>query len=193
MKKIIRNSIFVCMIFLAAVKSHAEEKKIKWNFKQVDLLEMIEIYSKATGAQFIVDTTVRGKISNFTQTEITKDEAFNFLSRSMTINGFSWVKINDKYVVRNARSAQRDGIPVYSELPASEPEHMATYMYKLKNATCDDIKSRLGRILNSSYGEIECEPDSNNLIITDFTTALHRINTIIEKVDVAAAKAPTKK
>lgn len=193
MMRLIRNSVFVTLIFFAAANSQAEDKKIKWNFKQADLLEMIEYYSKATGTQFIVDATVRGKISNFTQTEITKAEAFNFLSRSMTINGFSWVKINDKYVVRNARSAQRDGIPVYTELPASEPEHMATLIVTLKNTSCNDIKTRLGRLLNSSYGELECEPDSNNLIVSDFTTAMHRINAIIEKVDVASVKAPVKK
>lgn len=165
-------------------------------FKNAELTDMIEAYSKATNTPFIVDSTVRGKITNLNEELLTREEALNYLSRSLALNGYSWIKINDKYIVRNARSAQRDSIPTYKTLPPAEPEHMASYLYTLKNTTCEYMQSNMSRLLTSSYGEMTCLASKNTIVATDFTGSLQRIHTLLNDLDalpnVKAEKAPEK-
>ncbi len=165
-------------------------------FKNAELTDMIEAYSKATNTPSIVDSTVRGKITNLNEELLTREEALNYLSRSLALNGYSWIKINDKYIVRNARSAQRDSIPTYKTLPPAEPEHMASYLYTLKNTTCEYMQSNMSRLLTSSYGEMTCLASKNTIVATDFTGSLQRIHTLLNDLDalpnVKAEKAPEK-
>ena len=41
----------------------------------------------------------------------------------------------------------------------------------------------MGRLLNSSYGEIEAMPKTNQLVITDWTSSLNRISEMLKEID----------
>ena len=178
MKKIIIVASLIFSVFVTA------QDKLQFNFPNEELTKIIELYSKATGTRFVVDSTVRGKITILNSTPITMEESYNQLSEALKLNGFAIIKKADYSTVRNARSAQRDGVEVSSVLPSIRPERMATWVVTLKNIPVDEFKFRLSRMMSSSYGEIESVQTSNQLIITDFTSTLHRIADIIKEADI---------
>lgn len=175
------KSIIAVVLFLSSF-AFAQEK-IKMNSNNEEVTKMIETYSKATGQKFIIDSTVRGKATVFNSEEVTYEEAFNIISEVLALNGFAMIKKDNVYVVRNARSAQRDGIEVYTTLPKAKPERMATWVVTLKTVSAAEIRSQMGRLLNSSYGELEANLKTNQLIVTDFTSSINRIAEMIKEID----------
>ncbi len=179
------KNIFIAIIFLFSATALTQEK-IKFNFPNEDLSKIIEIYSKATGTKFVVDSTVRGKISLYNSNDISLEEAYNQLSEAMALNGFAIIKKDDYSLVRNARSAQRDGVEVTTTLPSVRPQRMATWIVTLKYISSDELNRQMSRLMNSSYGEVQSVGSKNQLIITDFTSTLNRIAEIIKTLDQPA-------
>lgn len=159
------------------------QEKMKFNFPDEDIVKIIDIYAKATNAKIVMDSTVRGKITILNPGEITQEEALNQLSEGLAINGFSMNKRDDYYVIRNARSAQRDALEISTSLPSLKPQRMATWIVTLKNISAAELRNQFGRMISSSYGEIEYNRKSNQLMISDFTSALHRVNSILLEFD----------
>ena len=175
--------LFFIFAVLGSIKSYSSEVILSWNYKNAELLTVVEAYSKATGAKFVVDSTVRGSISMLNQQKLSAEEAFNQLSKALALNGFSWIKNKDSYVIRNARSIQRDNIDVYTDPPPVEPEHMVSFIYKCKFLDCGKMASEI-RVLTSSYGEMSASTERNSIIFTDFTGNINRVNNMLAKLDV---------
>ncbi len=176
MKKL---AMVLCLMITVQVWS---AEKMKFNYVNEELTRVIENYAKATGQKFVIDSTVRGKISILNQSEITTEEAFNQLSEALAVNGFAFIKQGDFYTVKNARAAQRDNVPVSAEVPAAQPQRMATWVVALKYGSADSIQKDI-RLLTSSYGEMSASRETNQLVITDWTSNLQRISEMLKQID----------
>jgi general secretion pathway protein D len=155
-----------------------------FDFPNVEITDIIKAISELTGKNFIIDSTVRGKITIIAPSKITVAEAYKAFLSSLAINGFTVVPSGGFLKIRNARSAQRDGIDIYSGNYYPNSDQMITKVVHLKHITADTVKTQLGRLLNSSYGEIEAYPQTNSIIISDFGSSIDRIMKIINQLDV---------
>lgn len=172
-----------CVIALVILATAAQaEDKMKFNVISEDLPKVIETYSKVSGQKFIVDSTVRGKITLLNPAEITVTEAFEQLSLALALNGFAISKHGDVMVIRNARSAQRDYMEVGTEKPSLKPERMYTWIYALKNISARELMYSM-RMWTSSYGEVTVNDGANQIIITDFTSSLNRVADVLKELD----------
>lgn len=189
MKKIILSA--ACAVsFLFSIAAFAETK-IKMYFNNEDITKVIEVYSKASGQKFIIDPSVRGKISIFIQEDIGLEEAFNHLSSSLAINGFAISKQGDTMIVKSGRNIQRDYIETTTKLPSLKPERMATWIYTFKNTSAENVNRDL-RILPSKDGEMSVYADNNQIIISDWTSNLNRIADVLKEIDVKASPETAK-
>ncbi len=179
-----KSMIALALVSLMSFAAQAE-KKISFNYMSKDLGELIEVYSKASGQKFVVDSTVRGKVSVLNNEEITLTEAFNQLSSALAVNGFTYVKAGDVMVVRNARAAQRDGIEVFTNtLPNAQPTRMVMWIVDLKHINAASVQQNIGRMMTSSYGEVQAVNDKNQIIVSDWSTAIPRVAEMIKNLDV---------
>ena len=184
---------FIAFLLLVISVVAQAEDKMKWNYKNEEITKLIEDYSKASGQRFIVDSTVRGRITILNPDDVPLSEAFNQLSEALAINGFAMVKKDDVLTVKNARSSQRDGIEVFNkEVPKAKPQRMVTWIANIKNVSVLELKSQIGRLLNSSYGEIEALEKTNQLIVTDWTSSIARIADVVKEMDMPADPKLTK-
>lgn len=174
--------VIAILILASSWAFAAPEPTIKLNIKNDELLNLIEMYSKASGQKFIIDPAVRGKVSILNQEPITVPEAFNQLSSALAINGFAISKQGDTMVIKSARNIQRDLVEVSTELPSLKPERMATWIISFKNLTAMDV-NRDFRIFPSKDGEMNVNVVGNQIIITDWTANLHRISEIVKQID----------
>lgn len=183
-----KNILF--LVFVLIGFSALASEKIMFSFKDGEITKAIEIYAQASKKQFIVDSTVRGKITILNPAEITIEEAYEQLSEALAINGFAIIKQGETLTVRNARSAQRDNIPVSTELPSAKPQRMATWVVNLKNIAANDVINI--RLLTSSYGEMSVNHEKNQLIISDWTSNLQRISEVIKQADIPTPEGVAK-
>ena len=174
---------FFALLVLTSTLSVFAEDKMKMNYVNEEITKIIQDYSKVSGQKFVIDSTVRGKITILNQSEIPLTEAFNQISVAMALNGFAILTQQDLMIIRNARSAQRDGTEVYaSDVPSVRPQRMVTWIYTPKHITAFEIQAHL-RLLTSSYGEIATIDSGNQLIVQDFTGNIQRISEILKTVD----------
>ena len=161
------------------------EDKIKFNFVNEEVGKVVEAYAKASGKKFVVTPNGLGRISLLNSEPVSEDEAFAQLSTALAVNGYAVVKQDDVYLIEQARAANRRSIEVVTELPTVRPERIVTLIIQLKNISAQDVNMEL-RNLVSKDGELNVREKGNQLIITDWTSALHRIQEIITRIDKPA-------
>ena len=176
----------LCAVYAAQVFA-AEKTTIDFNYKQVDILKVIEDYAKASGQKFIVAPGVRGRITITNSGPDTLPEAYNQMSLALALNSVGISKQEDVSVVNESRNIQRDLIDVGPELPALKPEKMFTWVINLKYSSADEINKQL-RILTSKDGELVPYVRTNQILVTDWVSNLYRIAKIIKEIDVPVSK-----
>ncbi len=154
-----------------------------FDFPNVDITDIIKAISELTGKNFIIDSTVRGKITIVAPSKITVAEAYKAFLSSLAINGFTIVPSGGFLKIRNARSAQRDNIDTYSGAYYPNTDQMITKIIHLKHITAETVQQQL-RLLTSSYGEMAPFSSTNSLIISDFGANIDRIMKILNQLDV---------
>lgn len=184
------KSVLAFVLVLGSSFANAAEK-LKMSFQNEELGKIIQAYSKASGQKFIVDPSVRGRISIFQPEAVPLEEAFNQLSSALALNGFAISKQGDTMLIRSARNVQRDLIEVSTEKPSLKPERMYTWVYTVMNLQASAINRDL-RILSSKDGEMSVLASTNQIIITDWVSNLHRISEILKQIDKPANPATAK-
>lgn len=182
---------FALILLAISAVAHAEDT-IKFSFKDADIHQVIEEYAKVSGKKIIVDPAAHGKVTIYNPQPVSVEEAFNQLSSALAVNGLGIVNQDGQLVVMSARAIQRDDIEVSRDLPALKPERMATWVVSFKNINADDINREL-RILTSRDGELVPYTATNQLVITDWTSNLHRVAKILAELDhpVAPGSIPS--
>jgi general secretion pathway protein D len=178
------------VIIFCGIASFAEEKT-NFYFQNEEVTKVIDVYAKVSGQKFIVDSTVRGKVTILNPREITIEDAYNQLSEALSVQGFAIVKNGDVYTVRNARSAQRDNVQVTTEVPAPKPQRMVTWIIPLKHVAAHVVHRDI-RMLTSAYGEMTVNENSNQIIITDWSSNLQRVSEVIKNIDKPVDAATAK-
>lgn len=164
------------------IPSFPSDTKIKVNFKDQEITGMIETFAKASQKTFIVDPGVRGKISVFAPEPVSLDEAFDLMSTSLALNGFSIVERDGRYVVMASRNAQRSSIQTLTEIKSVKPERYVTLILTLKYLSAMEVNKYL-RVLPSKDGEMTPLMDSNQLLITDYISNVNRIAEMLKILD----------
>lgn len=183
---------FVAVLALAfSISTAFAQEKLKMYFNNEELTKIIEIYSKASGQKFILDPSVRGKVSIFNQEPVTQEEFFNQLSSALAINGYAISKQGDTMIIKSARNIQRDLIEVSKELPSLKPERMYTWIYTAKSIPVTDINRDL-RILPSKDGELQVLAATNQMIMTDWVSNIHRVAELMKNIDQKPDASVTK-
>lgn len=175
----------------SSIPTSSSTQKISMTFVNEDLIKIIEVYSKASGQKFVIDPSVRGKITIMLPEPVALDEAFNQLSSALAINGFAISKQGDTMVVKTARNIQRDLIEVSTNIPSIKPERMYTWMYTVKYLPAENINREL-RILPSKDGEMVVNSRTNQIIISDWTSNINRVAKVLAEVDKPVDAATAK-
>jgi len=173
--------IISCAVLLASTFAFAENL-IPFNFTNEDITKVIETYSKAANQKFIIDPGVRGKITILMPEKISTEEAFNQLSSALAVNGYAISKQGDTMVVVSARNIERNYIETTTTVPSLKPERIVTWIYTPKNLSVDQLMRDL-RIILSRDGEMTTLLQKNQLIITDWTSNLQRVNNLFAELD----------
>jgi type II secretory pathway component GspD/PulD (secretin) len=170
------------LLILAFSSVAVASKTMNMNFRNEELTKIIDNYSKATGQKFIVDPSVRGKVSIFVQEPVSLEEAFNKLSSALALQGFAISKQGDTMIIKSARSMTRDLIEVGTSAPNHYPERLYTWIYTPQHLPAEAVVNEL-RVLSSRDGEISVYQRTNQLVISDWTSNHQRIAAILKEID----------
>src|SRR5271166_686043 len=73
----------------AATPSRPPETEITMNFQNVDIPVLAKFISEITGKNFLVDESVRGRISIISPTKVTPAQAYQIFQSVLQLKGFT--------------------------------------------------------------------------------------------------------
>jgi general secretion pathway protein D len=158
--------------------------QITMNFHSVDIPVLANFISEITGKNFIIDESVRGKVTIISPTKVSPEQAYSLFQSVLQIKGFTTIQAGKAIKIVPARDVRSDAPLTESQMPAeSQGDEYVTRMVKLKNL---DVASLVGVMqpMISHDGLIAAYPEDNTLIITDDAYNVQRLLRIIGSLDI---------
>jgi general secretion pathway protein D len=165
------------------------QNTITMNFQNVDIPVLAKFISEITGRNFIIDESVRGKVTVISPSKVTPEQAYRIFQSVLQIKGFTTVEQGKIITIEPARNVRARARLTKSETPAqSGLDEYVTRMVKLKNI---DAASIIGVIqpMISHDGLVAAFPGDNTVIVTDDAYNVERLIQIITELDVRGEQA----
>ena len=156
------------------------------DFRDVDVRVVAKFISELTGKNFIFDNRVREKITVFSSTKVTPDEAYKLFETALKIHGYTTVPDGDLINVVPSLQARTMSLETRPKIPAkgeAGEDRFVTQLIRLRHADATEIQ-RLLQPLMDKTGLILAYQSGNTLIVTDYASNIERLLTILRNVDV---------
>ena len=154
------------------------------DFNDVDINLFIKYISELTGKNFIVDRTVKGKVTILSPSRISEEDAYHVFESVLEVHGFTTVPSGSVIKIIPSVQARSKSIETIREQGVFYPEDkVVTQLITLTHTNPEDVKRLLAPLV-SKTSVVIAHTDSGMLIITDFLSNISRLQEIIEAVDV---------
>jgi general secretion pathway protein D len=176
--------IFLSVGGVKAAETRIAPDQITMNFQNVDIPVLAKFISEITGKNFIIDESVRGKVTIISPTKVTPEQAYSLFQSVLQIKGFTTVTAGKVIKIVPARNVRSDAPLTESQAPADlHGDSYVTRMVKLKNV---DAATLVGVVqpMVSHDGLVAAYPEDNTLIITDDAYNVQRLLQIIGSLDI---------
>jgi len=164
--------------------------KIQLNFRDVEILNVINLMSELTGKNFLVDGNVRGKVTLIAPEPVTIDEAYQVFLSILEIQGFTVVPQGPVIKVIPSADIKDSPIPTTTDdegaLPPSNSDAFVTQLIPLKFADVNQIRGLVSPLVSKDSSLLSYAP-TNTLIVTETASNIARLKTIINALDVKAS------
>ncbi|HEV2171562.1 MAG TPA: type II secretion system secretin GspD, partial [Candidatus Binatus sp.] len=160
------------------------QNTITMNFQNVDIPVLAKFISEITGRNFIIDESVRGKVTIISPSKVTPEQAYSIFQSVLQVKGFTTVQSGKIIKIEPARNVRSNAPLTQSQTPAeTSGDEYVTRMVKLRNI---DAASVIGVIqpMVSHDGLVAAFPQDNTVIVTDDAYNVQRLIDIIGSLDV---------
>ncbi|MCI5158528.1 MAG: type II secretion system protein GspD, partial [Candidatus Electrothrix sp. AUS1_2] len=175
---------WICFAENAASQNEDGQEYVTIDFNDVDISIFIKYISELTGKNFIVDSSVKGKITVISPTRMTKEDAYRVFETVLEVHGFSTVPSGPVIKIVPAVEARSKSIPTVKsgEKPVAE-DKVVTRIIPMKYADPDELRKILTPLLSKTSNLIAHSP-SGMMILTDVQSNIKRLMEIIKEIDV---------
>ncbi len=155
------------------------------NFQNVDIPVLAKFISEITGKNFLVDESVRGKVSIISPTKVTADQAYQIFQSVLQLKGFTTQQAGRVIKIIPSRNVRQAAPVTESQQPFDQGgDQYVTRLIKLHNVDAGAIVSVIQPMI-SHDGLVAAFPDDNTVIITDDAYNVQRLLQIVGELDVA--------
>lgn len=161
-----------------------DQNLITMNFQDVDIPVLAKFISEITGKNFVVDESVRGKVSIISPTKVTPQQAYSIFQSVLQLKGFATVQAGPVIKIVPAREVRETAALTTSQQPGeARGDEYVTRMVKLKNIDAASLVNVIQPMV-SHDGLVAAYPEDNTLILTDNAYNIQRLLRIIGSLDV---------
>ncbi len=154
------------------------------DFNDVDINLFIKYISELTGKNFIVDRSVKGKVTIISPTKISEEDAYRVFESVLEVHGFTTVPSGAIIKIVPSVQARSKSIPTIRRGETVRPEDkVVTQIISLAHSDPNELKKILAPLV-SKTSVVIAHPQSGMLIITDVLSNINRLMEIIRVVDV---------
>jgi general secretion pathway protein D len=153
------------------------------NFTEVDISTMVKFISDLTGKNFVMDDHVKGKISVYSPSKLSTEEAFNVFASVLELKGYTIVPAGKVYKIVPISMAKQAGVKLFSDTergPVSDA--YVAQILPLKNISAQDAVTLLQPIV-AKDGYINSFGPANMILVVDSSLNIRKLLDIIELID----------
>ena len=184
MSCILLATLTVSSITVAQTPENTGDQYVTIDFNDVDINLFIKYISELTGRNFIVDRTVKGKVTIISPTRISEEDAYHVFESVLEVHGFTTVPSGSVIKIIPSVQARSKSIATIRQQQKMYPEDkVVTQLISLKHTNPDDVKKILAPLV-SKTSVVIAHTDSGMLIITDVLSNINRLQEIIGAIDV---------
>jgi general secretion pathway protein D len=168
---------------LASPVLAAGGKGVVLNFNEVDISTMVKFISDLTGRNFILDERVKGKISVYSPSKLSIEEAYNVFTSVLELKGFTVVQSGRVGKIVPSSSARQSGfrlLPEGAQAPVNE--NYVAQVTKLEYITAQEALAFLQPMV-SKDGHISAFGPGNLLLMVDSSINIRKLHGLLQSID----------
>jgi len=171
------NKILLSMILVISL--NFAEDKVDVNFRDLELKDFIEMVSKITNKNILVDSKLNGKV-NFVSTKPIKKSSLIPLANSILAGkGLTLIDLGDFYKVIKAGDAAGEGLEVSTNVGGTT---MKTVVFTLKGSNASVLRAKIKPLLHKN-AKVVAFKNNNMLSITANPRTLKSIKKLIDSIE----------
>jgi general secretion pathway protein D len=178
------TKIILSVLLLLSIGLHAEEEKVDVNFRNLSVKDFIEMVSKITQKNILIEGELKGKINFVSATPIKKSSLIPLANSILSGKGLTLVDLGEYYKVVKGANAAGEGLDVSSTI---DGDTMKTVMFPLKNSNAAVIRAKIKPLLHKNAKVISFK-ENNVLAITARPRTLRSISKVINAVEKRGVK-----
>lgn len=167
------------------------DELISVNFERADIRTVLKTVGDITGINFVVDESVKGTVTLMSPTKIRLGDLYEVLESILEVQGYAAVPASNNLVkiIPRADAAKRNLQVRVGSNPAEIPisDSLVTQIIPLSYADAAEV-SQIIQPLLATGSLMATYPRTNSIVITDTSSNIHHIATIIQKLDVTGSK-----
>jgi general secretion pathway protein D len=170
-------------------KDQSKDKKVTFNFVDVDISAVVKFFSEVTGKNFIFDDKVKGTITIIAPSKLSVNDAFNLFSSVLELKGFTIVPSGKIYKIVPVSQAKQSGTEIIKEGKASVSDAYITRLIQLKSISSANAMNFLQPLI-SRDGFISSFGPGNMLMVVDAANNIEKVLEILDTIDKPGVEEP---
>lgn len=168
-------------------KTPAEEKigdTYTINFNNVSIIEYIKFISKIANINFVFDEQeLQFTVTIVSEEPISKKNILSALVQVLRIHGLRLLEQENNFLITKSTEVNQISTLVSPDMPNNAGQApIVTRVFRIKNANPNSIASII-RPMTSAAALIEVSLETRQLIVTDITTNVDKISTLLLSID----------
>jgi len=178
------TKIILSVLIVLSVGLYAEEETVDVNFRDLSVKDFIEMVSKITQKNILIEAELKGKINFVSTKPVKKSALFSLANSILGGKGLTIIDQGEYYKVVKSNDAAGEGLDVSSSI---QGETMKTVMFPLKHSNAAVLRAKIKPLLHKSAKVISFK-ENNVLAVTATPRTLAAISKVINAVEVTGEK-----
>ena len=178
------TKIVLSALLVLSITIQAEEESVDVNFRNLTVKDFIEMVSKITKKNILIESDLKGKINFVSQTPIKKSGLIPLANSILGSKGLTLIDQGEYYKVVKTANAAGEGLDVSSTI---DGDTMKTVMFPLHNSNAAVVRAKIKPLLHKNAKVISFK-ENNVLAITANPRTLKSIAKIINVVEERGEK-----
>ncbi len=178
------TKIVLSILLVLSVGSYAEEETVDINFRDLSVSDFIEMVSKITQKNILIEAEPKGKINFVSTKPIKKSALFSLANSILGGKGLTIIDQGEYYKVVKGTDAAGEGLEVSSSIKG---ETMKTVMFPLKNTNAAVLRAKIKPLLHRSAKVISFK-ENNVIAVTADPRTLEAVSKVIKAVETTGEK-----
>lgn len=182
-QRIICTLLLMGALLASPVMAASGKGGVVLNFNEVDISTMVKFISDLTGKNFILDDRVKGKISVYSPSKLSIEEAYNVFTSVLELKGFTVVQSGRVAKIVPSASAKQSGfklLPQGEQAPVNES--YVAQVTKLEYITAQEAVAFLQPMI-SKDGHLSAFGPGNLLLMVDSSINIRKLHAILQTID----------